>query len=228
VVASRATTERRSADHCRRLGCHGATDQGGRGQRVLIRNSKPPSGYDGLPSPRHMKTLRGWRGGRSAGLASGAAPPPAGPRRCRASLAPAAPPTERACHVGERVSCISLECHAPPATTRCRMTRNGCPAGWPGTQSGPADWVWPGGSGRPRRLRDREPATADGFHAQRTPDSEGPKRCAGGSLARGRNPGLRGGVGVLAVQDCSRIGVSFPPVRESWFRWTGGTSRSST
>jgi hypothetical protein len=42
-------------------------------------------------------------------------------------------------------------------------------------------------------------------HAQRTPDSEGPKRCAGGSLARGRNPGLRGGLGVLARSPWGRV-----------------------
>ena len=54
-----------------------------------------------------------WLGGHSSGLASGAAPPPAGPRRCRASLAPAAPPTERACRAGDRLFGISLGRYAP-------------------------------------------------------------------------------------------------------------------
>jgi hypothetical protein len=107
---------------------------------------QPPSSHDGLPSPRHMKTLyvlARWtfRGPRLRDR----------PSARRASSMPGQPcsgGTARRTGVPRRGQVV-LYLSGP----RC------APATEPGWPRGP------GGSGRPRRLRDREFGTADGFHA---------------------------------------------------------------
>jgi hypothetical protein len=116
------------------------------GHSTPIRNSQPPSGHDGLASPQHTETLRvlagrTFRGPRLRDR----------PSVRRVSSMPGQPCSGGTAHRtgvprrGRGVLYLSGRRCSP-------ATEPGCPRG-------------PSGSGRPWRLRDREPGTTNGFHA---------------------------------------------------------------